>query len=79
MEITPFNQALEITEFCHDNGIIILCDNPLAKNIYSDRTDLILIADRLNCTVQQVHLLIYFLFLIHFFNFNFYSYLFVGV
>ena len=57
MEITPFNQSLEITEFCHDNGIIILCDNPLAKDIYSDRFDLISIAERLNCTAQQVNYL----------------------
>jgi diketogulonate reductase-like aldo/keto reductase len=54
MEITPFNQALEITEFCHDNGIIILSDNPLAKDIYSESPNLLRIAGNLNNTVQQV-------------------------
>ena len=54
MEITPFNQALEISEFCLDNAIILLSDNPLAKDIYSDDPKLILIAEALNLTVQQV-------------------------
>jgi diketogulonate reductase-like aldo/keto reductase len=54
MEITPFNQALEITEFCHDNGIVILSDNPLAKDIYSESPNLLRIAQNLNNTAQQV-------------------------
>jgi diketogulonate reductase-like aldo/keto reductase len=55
MEITPFNQALEISEFCHDNAIVLLSDNPLAKDIYSDSPNLIQIAESLNITVQQVN------------------------
>lgn len=59
MEITPFNQSLEITEFCHDNGIIILCDNPLAKDIHSDKSNLISISEQLGCTVQQVEFFLF--------------------
>lgn len=54
MEVTPFNQSLEISEFCHDNGIILLSDNPLAKDIYSDSPHLLQLADSLNITVSQV-------------------------
>lgn len=56
MEVTPFNQSLEITEFCHDNGIVLLSDNPLAKDIYSDSSHLLQIADPLNITVPQVQI-----------------------
>jgi diketogulonate reductase-like aldo/keto reductase len=56
MEITPFNQSLEISEFCLDNAIILLSDNPLAKDIYSDSPNLIQIAESLNVTVQQVNI-----------------------
>lgn len=54
MEITPFHQRGDIAEFCIDNGIIILNDNPLAKNVYSTRPDLVELAASLNLTVQQV-------------------------
>jgi methylglyoxal/glyoxal reductase len=54
MEITPFHQRGDVAEFCIDNGIIILSDNPLSKDFYSARPDLVAMAAGLDLTVQQV-------------------------
>mmetsp|Transcript_24475 Transcript_24475/g.35989 ORF Transcript_24475/g.35989 Transcript_24475/m.35989 type:complete len:285 (+) Transcript_24475:168-1022(+) len=54
MEITPFHQRLDIAEFCHDNGIVVLCDNPLAKDINSDMPILVELARGLDITTQQL-------------------------
>lgn len=54
MEMTPFHQRGDIAEFCIDNGIIMLSDNPLAKDVYSTKPELVELADSLNLTVQEV-------------------------
>ena len=54
MEFTPFHQRGDIFEYCIDNGIVVLSDNPLAKDVYSKRPDLVETASSLNITVQEV-------------------------
>lgn len=54
METTPFGQRLDIIEFCSDNGIIVMCDNPLAKDLNNDNQAFLGICARLDLTPQQV-------------------------
>jgi diketogulonate reductase-like aldo/keto reductase len=57
METTPFGPRLDIVEFCADNGIIVMCDNPLAKDLNSDSHQALLdICERLDMTPQQVRM-----------------------
>lgn len=54
MEATPFGQRLDIVEFCSDNGIQIMCDNPLAKDLNCEHQAFLGICERLDMTPQQV-------------------------
>jgi hypothetical protein len=55
METTPFGQRLDIIEFCVDNGIIVMCDNPLAKDLNSEnRPEFLEICEGVDMTPQQV-------------------------
>lgn len=55
MEATPFGPRLDVVEFCMDNGIIVMCDNPLAKDLNTDHHQAFVdICHGLDMTPQQV-------------------------
>lgn len=55
MEATPFGPRLDIVEFCMDNGIVVMCDNPLAKDLNVENHPAFLdICQGLDMTPQQV-------------------------
>lgn len=55
MEVTPFGQKLDIVEFCLDNGIVVMSDHPLAKDInYDHHQGFREICESLDMTPQQV-------------------------
>jgi diketogulonate reductase-like aldo/keto reductase len=54
IEVTPFGQRADIVEFCSDNSIVILCNEPLAKNIKIKHPVIIAIAEELEITPELV-------------------------
>ena len=54
MEYSPFGQSEDISEFCNDNGMVIICDEPLLHNMRHTHPVLISISDELGITVDEV-------------------------
>jgi len=54
MEITPFRQRGDIVEFCADNGIVVLSNEPLAKGIQLSHPVIQSIAEKLNISSEMV-------------------------
>ena len=52
--MTPFGQRADIAEFCSDNAIVVLCNEPLAKGIKLKHPVIQSIAEDLNITPEQV-------------------------
>ena len=47
MEVTPFNQSTELVEFCGDNSMIVLNNEPMCKGLRDDNDTLQFITDTL--------------------------------
>ncbi len=56
MEFSPFGQNEEVIEFCQDNGIVIIIDEPSVKSTRNRHPELLSISEEYNITVEEVHL-----------------------
>lgn len=54
MEVSPFNQRFDLVDVCGDNSILILDNEPLAKNVRSKHPILVEISRELSVNVEQV-------------------------
>lgn len=54
MEFSPFGQNEEVVEFCADNGIVMLIDEPAVKNMRHRHAELLAISEELEITVDEV-------------------------
>jgi diketogulonate reductase-like aldo/keto reductase len=54
MEFSPFGQNEEVVEFCVDNGIVMMIDEPGVKNMRHRHPELLAVSDELEITVDEV-------------------------
>ncbi len=54
MEYSPFGQSEEIIEFCQDNGVALLVDEPNVKNMRHNHPEVMNIADELGISKDEV-------------------------
>ena len=54
LEVTPFGQRIDETEYCIDNNTLILNNNFLGKNIFNTREELVPLAAEMGISVQEV-------------------------
>eukprot|EP01041_Mallomonas_annulata_P002311 gene2311-4503_t len=54
IEVTPFGQQAELVDYCADNSIVVLCNEPLAKGIKSKNPDLLAVAEALELSTEEL-------------------------
>lgn len=54
MEVTPFHQKADLTEFCNDSSMVVLDNEPLSKGIRSQHPPLVQLADQLSLPADIV-------------------------